>query len=182
MSDEFDGIDLDKERERRAAEREGKRKPFPIRMGGETVATLPVEFPLDVIEPLRAIDQDLALLLRSAMGMAGGEDPMAATRLVIDLLASNPRLPTMFVDTIAECGTRLLGEDGMAALIAYRPTREDVAALLGAVSRFYGLSLGEASASSPSPETGGETSSATSSGTTESTPEASGRSRPKKAS
>jgi hypothetical protein len=181
MSD-LDILDLDADRERRAAEREGGNKGLPIRMGGRVVATLPPEFPMDVIEPLRAVDQDLALLLRQAMMMAQGGDTLNATGLVIDLLAANPNLPSIFLDTIRECGTRLLGEEGIEALIEYRPSKDDLAALAKGVSRYYGFSLGEASPSSTSPEAGGETSSATSSESTDSTPEDSGKPRRKKAS
>jgi hypothetical protein len=175
-------LDLDAKREQRAAAREGNGEPLSIKMGGKIVATLDPEFPLDVLEPLRAIDQDLALLLRQAITMAQGGDTINATGLVIDLLASNPRLPTIFLDTLRECAVRLFGEEGVAALIEFRPSREDIGELAKGVSRFYGLSLGEASPSSASLETDGETSSATSSGTTDSTPVASTPKRRRKAS
>lgn len=175
-------LDLDADRERRAAEREGKDAGLPIRMGGQIVATLPPEFPLDVIEPLRAIDQELALLLRQAMQMAQGEDAMNATALVIDLLAASPNLPSTLIDTLRESGVRLLGEDGLTAFVEYRPTAKDVAVLVKGVAGYYGFSLGEASPSSTSPEPDGQTLSATSSGTTDSTPEVSTKRTKKKAS
>jgi len=175
-------LDLDEKREQRAAAREGKNEPLEVKAGGRVIATLEPEFPLDVLEPLRAVDQDLALLLRQALTMAQGGDTLNATGLVIDLLAMNPKLPTIFLDTVRECATRLFGADGVDALIDFRLRREDLAELAKGVASFYGLSLGEASDSSDSPESGGETSSVTSSASTDSTPAVSGRPRKKKAS
>jgi hypothetical protein len=182
MADDIFVLDLDADRERRSAEREGKNAGLPIRLGGRVVSTLPAEFPLDVIEPLRKIDQDLALLLRQAIQMSQGENALDATALVIDLLASNPNLPSTFLEVLNDCGTRLLGEEGLEALVAYRPTIGDVVALVKGVAGYYGFSLGEASESSELPESDGETLSVTSSGTTELTPAASTSARAKKAS
>jgi len=182
MSDEF-VLDLDADRERRAAEREAKNVGLTIRLGGKQIAVLPPEFPLDALEPLRRVDQDIAMLLRQLYQMSEKEsDSVAAAALVVDLLAYNPNLPSMFLDVMRECGNRLIGEDGVQALIDYRPTSGDLAALVKGVSEYYGLRLGESPESSELPEISGETSSATSNDSTESTPAASTRSRKRKAS
>lgn len=176
--DDFFDLDLDAARKQRAAEREGKKRDLPIRFGGEVIATLPVEMPVDVLAPLRNLDGDLTLLLREAMGAAkgggSGEARWNATELVIDILASNPRLPVTALDTFAEVARGLFGEDGYAALVANRPTAQDFAVLVKGVFRFYGLTLGEASPSSDSSTDDGRTSSGTSSTTSDSTPEPSG--------
>ena len=70
--DDFFDLDLDAARKQRAAEREGKKRDLPIRFGGEVIATLPVEMPVDVLAPLRNLDGDLTLLLREAMGCFEG--------------------------------------------------------------------------------------------------------------
>lgn len=180
MSDTPIGLDLDAQREDRAAAREGSNEAWPIIIGGNVVATLPVELPIDVFAPLRSIDSDIALLLRTAMDQARREqsDSAAASRwdatgLVIDLLASNPDLPTTVVDVVTKVASNLLGEEGLAAFMATRPSGQDVAALVQGVFVYYGVSLGESSPSSDSQETGGETSNQTSNSDTNSTSEAS---------
>lgn len=177
MSDEY-GIDLDKERAARAAAREAKGQEFPIRLGGQVVATLPAELPLDALAPLRDLDSDITLLLRTAMraarGGTEGQERWEATELVVDLLAANPALPLAVIDTVTAITRNLVGDDGYAALVEARLSREDVAALAKGVFRFYGLSLGESSAPSASPEGSGTTSPGTSSTTSDSTPEVSG--------
>ena len=178
MSDDLI-LDLDSARQQRAAQREGKKQPLPIRVGGETIATLPVELPVDVLAPLRNLDGDLTLLMREAVNAqrngSTAESKMDVTELVIDLLANNPRLPVNALDTFAEVAKGLLGDDGYATLIAQRLSGQDIAFLVKGVFRFYGLTLGEASPSSDSPTgVSGGTSSGTSSITSDSTPEGSG--------
>lgn len=175
MSDDLSmSLDLDAARKQRAAEREGKKRDLPIRLGGQDIATLPVELPVDVLAPLRNLDGDLTLLLREAMATTKrGDDATArwdATELVVDILASNPRLPVTALDTFGQVAKNLLGEDGFAALMEQRPTGQDVAFLVKGVFRFYGLTLGEASPSSDSStDDSGRTSSGTSSTTSDST-------------
>ena len=79
------------------------------------------------------------------------------------------------LDTFRQVAANLLTEDGLAALLANRPSGQDVAFLIKGVFRFYGVTLGEASPSSDS-STGdsGGTSSGTSSTTSDSTPATSG--------
>lgn len=178
MSDDLDILDLDADRASRAAQREGKGASLPIRFGGEKIADLPVELPLDVLLPLREIDEDLALMFRTVMQMAsqqtGEASRMDATNLVVDLLVSNPNLPTVMLDTAAQIGRNLLTVEGYDKFIAQRPSREDIGALIKGVFRYYGVSLGEASAPSDSSDSGGATSNTTSSSTSDSTPEVSG--------
>lgn len=180
---DFMSIDLDEERERRAASREVKATEFPIRFGGEVVATIPTELPLDVLAPLRRLDEEITLLLRSVMTMMNKsreeQERWDATSLVVDILAANPQLPTTVVEVIEDMCQRLLGEDGLAALMAKRPSKDDMAFLAKRLLSFYGFSLGESQPSSDSSTEeaadGGETSKPTLPTTTpESTSEASG--------
>jgi hypothetical protein len=177
MSDDnFEVLDLDAERKTRAAEREGKQRPLPIRFGGEEIAVLPVELPIDVLAPLRNLDGDLTLILRQAMQARNtGQDTAATTDLVVDVLASNPALPVTALDTITKVARNLFTDEGFERLLAQHPSGQDYAALVKGVFRFYGLSLGEASPSSGSSTDGrGATSPGTSSTTSASTPDASG--------
>jgi hypothetical protein len=171
-------IDLDHERKQRAAEREGKRQPLPIRLGGQVIAELPVELPVDVLAPLRNLDDSLTLILRTSMQMVKADADAQAkwdgTELIVDLLAANPTLPTDVLDVIRKVAENLLSPEGVAAFLAFRPSPEDMTALAKGVFRFYGVTLGESLPSSDSSTDSGRTSSGTSSGTSESTPEVSG--------
>lgn len=146
-------IDLDNDRQRRAAAREVSEGP-PIRFGGEVIATLPTELPLPVLAPLRKLDEEITLLLRQVMtvmnGSAEARERWDATSLVVDILAANPTLPTTVVDVIAEMGALLLTQDGWDALMAQGLTREDFTFLAGRIMGFYGFTLGELSPPSPS--------------------------------
>lgn len=183
MSDEF-VIDLDQERHSRAAAREGRNSPIPIRLGGEQVAVLPVELPLDVFAPLRDMDEDLTMLLRQIMKVyqaqvgnrqqADAAVAWESADVIIDLLAANPSLPVNVIDTIKNMSINLLTPEGYTALMAKRPSTNDLAALARLAFRLYGVSLGESSSSTgSSSESGGATSSTTSSTTSDSTPDAS---------
>lgn len=173
---DLDVIDLDAERALRAAQREGKRKPVPIRVGGETIAVLPVELPLDVIEPLRSLDSDITLVLRYAVQayQGQGQQRMDAAETVVDLLASNPNLPVNVLDAITMIARNLLGNEGFEKFKASRPSGNDIVALAKGVLRFYGVSLGESLPPSDSSTPAGEISNTTSEPTSASTPETSG--------
>lgn len=180
---DFLGIDLDAERETRAAEREVKADTFPIRFGGEVVAHIPTELPLDVLAPLRTLDASITILLRSivtAMRQTeAAQQRMDAAELIVDVLAATPSLPTDIVEVVTEMGRRLMGTEGLDAFLSKRPSVRDVVTLVTRLAPFYGLTLGESRPSSPSSteEDGsdGETSKPTSLGTTPaSTPEDSG--------
>lgn len=185
MSDfDFTEINLDDERRRRAAQREGQGRPadgVPLIAGGGTVAVLPHEFPLGALAPLRDLDEEITIVLRAVMQAwrAGAQNAGAtldAASLIVDMLAVNPRLPTSLLDVLSRIGTDVIGADGFARLMAAELSREDYGFMLGKVMGFYGLSLGESSVPSGTATEGtGDPSSLTSSGsTTDSTPDASG--------
>lgn len=176
--DGLDVIDLDKARKQRAAEREGKQQSLPIRVGGQVVAELPVELPVDVLAPLKDLDESITLVLRTSMKMYGADADARArwdgTELIVDLLAANPTLPVDVLNVLRKVAVNLLSESGYDALMASRPSPEDLSYLAKGVFRFYGVTLGEVSPSSDSSTDSGRTSSTTSSVTSESTPEVSG--------
>lgn len=175
--DEFDGLDLDQERQVRAAQREGKKTELPIRIGGQIIATLPIELPFEVLTPLRKIDDTIALVLRQGMTLASDNAAAAkweATELVVNMLASTPDLPVKIVEVIEEITTNLLTPEGLEKLRAAKPSVPDLRALALGILRWYGVSLGEASPSSDSSTDGGGTSLTTSSTNSDSTPEESG--------
>lgn len=172
-------IDLDAERAKRAAEREGKGIDGGIRLGGQIIATLPVELPVDVLAPLQTIDTSITLILRSAMSAykAQGEGDAAAawdsTQLIVDLLALTPTLPTDMIAVLHQCGENLFGTEGYTALRNAHLSLPDVGVLAKGVFAFYGMTLGEASTSPESSENDGATLSSTSPDTSDSTPEGS---------
>jgi hypothetical protein len=178
MTDELDVLDLDAARKSRAAQREAKDQPQPIVFGGEVVAYLPVELPLNVIAPLREIDDTIAIVIRQALALAKNTDDARArweaSELVVDMLAATPDLPIKLVDVVTKIAVNLLTQEGLDAFMAVRPSIQDIAAFVKGVFRHYGVSLGEALPSSDSPTGDGGTSLSTSSPDSNSTPEASG--------
>lgn len=178
MSDEFEGLDLDQERQVRAAAREGQKKELPIKINGEVIATLPAELPFGVITPLRKIDDTIALVIRQGMTLVSDQEKAAkweATELVVNMLASNEDLPTKVVEVIEEISVNLLTRDGLDKFMAAKPSVPDLKALALGIFAYYGVSLGEASPSSDSSTGDGGTSPTTSSTNSDSTPEGSGR-------
>jgi hypothetical protein len=168
-----DVIDLDAAR---AARREAQTRQPRVRLNGVDYP-LPVEFPIDVLTPLLGVGLDLGLVARLAADAVNADDPQAqrnAIGLVLDILVATPELPIQAIDAAQAITRNLLGQDGYDALVAMRPSREDLTILIGGVFRLYGVSLGEASPSADSSTSGGATSNETSSDTTESTPETSG--------
>lgn len=162
----------------RAARREAQGEQLPIVFGGQTIAVLEAEFPLDVLAPVQDINLDLALLVQQAIqaATATGADAQAANvELIVNILAANPQLPREFVAAVQDMGKRLLGPEGYAAFIAQRPTPWDVAALISALFTWYGTTLGEFWRSSTSSTNDGRTSNTTSGSTaSDSMPEGSG--------
>jgi hypothetical protein len=174
----FEGLDLDALRDARTAQREGQKKPLPIRMGGQVICTLPVELPLSVITPLREIDDTIALVIRQAMTLATNKEAGAkweASSLVIDMLAATPDLPVKVVEVVESISRSLLTDSGVEQFMAAKPSLPDIAALAKGILAYYGVSLGEASPSSDSSTDGGGTSPTTSNTNSDSTPEASGQ-------
>jgi hypothetical protein len=143
----------------RAARREGRGETLVIRFGGEPIAEIGAEFPLDVLEPFADVNLDLALLIRQAIDLSQAEDQTAQLStldMLVSVLAANPQLPREFIGAVQEAGRRLLGVDGYAKLVAQRPSPWDVAALLKHLMNWHGVSLGESSSSS-TPSAGGGT-------------------------
>jgi hypothetical protein len=161
-------IDLDAHR---AARREAKGDAPLLRLGGQTV-TLPVELPLDVFEPLTTVNVDLALVLSLAMNADGPDRDAAVIRTFVDLVAANPELLHEVLGAAKEITRRVVGDEGYAALIEWRPTLDDAKYLLIHLGKVYGISLGESSPSTDSQSSDGGTSNPTSNTTTpDSTPE-----------
>lgn len=166
-------IDLDADR---AARLEALPEPPKIRLNGN-LHDLPLEVPLDVFSPLKTLDFDLPLLVKTAMDAVTGETgdtQREATDLVINLLVANPNLPRDLLDAIEDMGRRFLGDVAFDDLLAFRPSKEDLGVLVKGLFVNYGVSLPEASSPSESSEGDGTTSKPTSSTTTESTSGGSG--------
>lgn len=177
MSDDFDGLDLDALRDARAAEREGKQKDLPIRIRGDVIVRLSPELPLDVLTPLRAIDDTIALVIRQAMTLATDQEAASkwqATELVVDMLSTHEDLPVKVLEVIEQISRNLLTSEGVDKFMAAKPSVPDIKALALGIFRWYGVSLGESSPSSDSSTDGGGTSATTSDTNSGSTPEVSG--------
>jgi len=158
----------------RAARQEARGETLPITLGGQAIATLGAEFPLDVLEPLADINLDIALLMQQAVAAAQANDNSANVELIVNILAANPDLPREFLAAVKEIARRLLGDEGYAAFVAARPSPWDVGALVSVLFQWYGVSLGESSGSSDASSTGGATSNMTSGTTAASMPATSG--------
>lgn len=152
-------LDLDA---RRAAAREAREAPA-LTLGGQRIE-LPIELPIDVLEPLLEVKADVSVLIRQVLDARDNEDGagMAVMGAVLDMLIVNPSLPRELIDAIKEMVRRLAGDDGYAALLAFRPTAPEIKELAGWAIRQYGVGLGEASPSSDSSEGTGTTSKPTS--------------------
>lgn len=178
VAPDSDVIDLNASR---AARREGKAKNVTVRFG-EAVLTLPPEFPLDCLSPLREVNLDLGMVVASpnpeqmlrdlvtARPQVAIEAMDAAKAVLEELLCScEPE------DIRDEATYKLLHRQhdvdacGWALFVAERPSGQDIIALGRGLLAAYGLSLGEALTSSDSAGSGGATSKQTSSGTTSST-------------
>ncbi|WP_371500307.1 hypothetical protein OG871_27585 [Kitasatospora sp. NBC_00374] len=181
------GIDLDAARKRRLAAAADKARAAkaeytvgeePIILGGAQVAVLPAELPLEVWQPLIGVPY-LPLLLRKLVEAAQskGEQQAEAAGLIVDVLGSEPGLPSDLIAAAGEMGRRLLGEDGYTRLMAERPSHSDVLELVRFAWTKYmggGAGLGELIGPSETPSNAGTTSKPTSSASTTSTPGASG--------
>lgn len=162
------------ERRAKAAEREVNAAGEPIILDGETIATLPNELPFNAVKPLRKINDEIALLLRQALSMQRGGDTFDGIQLVLDLLATNAHLPETLIEVAHDMGEGLLGEDGLAKLLAVPDLSvPDIAALIGGIFDHFGASLGESLRSADSSQSDGSKPGPTSNGSTASTSEAS---------
>ncbi|GAA2746170.1 hypothetical protein [Kitasatospora cinereorecta] len=181
------GIDLDAARARRLATAADKARTAkaeytvgeePVIFGGAEVAVLPAELPLEVWQPLVGIPY-LPLLLRKLVEAAQskGEQQAEAAGLIVDVLGSEPSLPSDLIAAFGEMGRRLLGADGYSRLMAERPSHSDVVELARyAWSKYMGggAGLGELIGPSETPSNAGTTSKPTSSASTSSMPAVSG--------
>lgn len=164
-------MDLDAARRARQAKKGG---PEPLVFGGETIAVLPAEFPLDVLEPLiQGVNLDVALLVASIMDALEAEkrdkSGMALVKLIVEMLVQNPRLPAELLTAGKEMLKRLIGETGYEAFVAERPSREDLAEFItGLLAKYGWKDIGDVLGESSEPDDGspdGKTSTPTS-GTT----------------
>ncbi|MEW9530757.1 hypothetical protein [Microbispora sp. NPDC049125] len=145
-----------------------------------TIAEISAEFPLDLLEPLQALNVDFALLVRQAFELINATEDngnVATLSMLVDVLVLNPHLPSELLAAVKEMGKRLLSEDGYALLMAQRPSPWDIGALVSDLFAWYGVSLGESSPSSES-STNGAISNTTSETASASTPEVSGDTPP----
>lgn len=162
---EFD-FDFDKNR---AARREARQRVPALRIAGQRYE-LPLELPVDVLEPLADLNMDVSLLIRQVLDVRkqavedGEAQNEALLGAVIDMLVVNPSLPRELVAAVKEMAQRLLGPSGYTALAAARPTVPDLGAVMKYIAAQYGVGLGEASRSSDSSDGSGTTSSLTSGG------------------
>lgn len=144
-------------------------RTYPITAGDKTIATLGPELPLAVLEPLKAIDQELSLLFNKVLSAINADLTQAEiASQVMDFLVAYPDLPAKAVRIIGDVGKNLLGEEGFAEFLALRPSLQDVMALTSGITGWYGVSVGESSGSSDSAEEpDGTTSTPTSDDTSE---------------
>ncbi|MFD9948749.1 hypothetical protein ACFWYW_47140 [Nonomuraea sp. NPDC059023] len=142
-------MDLDAARRARTTT---KGDPEPLVLGGQTICMLPTELSLDVLEPLTAVNVDIALLIRNVIDAFKSdnaeESGLKLLDAVVDLVVLNPKLPAELVAAAKEMLRRLLQDDGYEAFVAERPSKEDVAELVRGLFRKYGWGLGESKPSS----------------------------------
>ncbi|WP_433541989.1 hypothetical protein ACQP10_38200 (plasmid) [Streptosporangium sandarakinum] len=174
-------LDLDAERNERMeaarAARGEEAGPEPVRLGGQVIALLPAELPIDVLEPITRVKVDTALLFRSVMDAYKSRDEAESTAALVDMLVDlvimNPDLPAELVEAVKEMGRRILGADGYEKFVAARPSLQDGGALIKGLAKKYSMSSGKSSPSSAT-LSGGTTSTPISATTSESTSTASG--------
>lgn len=174
------GLDLYKERAKRSSGFDAASpSTYPITAGDLKIAELGKELPLHVLEPVKDITSELVLLVAAFYeGVRGQKSQEEVAGEILDFFAAYPSLPTTAVDILNSMGTRLLGEEGMAAFMSLRPSLQDVLALLRGLGEWYGLSAGESSGSPELSTEPGTTSTTTSVPTLESTPEDSSQTPP----
>lgn len=163
-----------KEADQAAREQLGETLPLFFEPG-RVFATLHAELPLAAFAPLRTIDVDVAYLVRKVwdLATANTKDEEASRAVVVgtflDLLMSNPDLPSTLIDAIVKIAQVLMTPEGYAGFLAEDPSVDDVREIVLTLWSWYGASLGKVVSSLPS-SSDGETSNATSSASTESTP------------
>lgn len=171
-------IDLDTHKAARAARREGAGAGVAVRFGGQDF-TLPAELPASTLFVLIDGNMDLAGLIRAAVGVwtdqgADAADREVAGSLVIEALMNQPSLPLEVLAAVRTAVADLFGQEQWARFNDLCPSLADLGVLLTALWAEYGVSLGEAFASSEPSPNGGTTSRPTSPAGTASTPAAPG--------
>ena len=138
-------------------------RTFPITAGDVHIATLGPELPLTVLEPLRQIDEEIALLFSKVLSARRLSQAEVAD-MVMDFLIAYPDLPSKAVKIIGDIGVNLFGQDGWDALMGLHPSLQDGLTLLSGITEWYGVDLGESSGSddSSTDPAGGTTSTPTS--------------------
>lgn len=143
---------------------------YEIDAGDLHIASLGPELPLTALEPIGRIDTELVLLFQKVLQAAQGataKDALAAE--IMDFLIAYPDLPSKAISISIDIGRNLFGEDGLANFLSIHPSLQDVIALVGGVTKHYGIDLGESSGSSEQSDDpdGGTTSTPTSDDTAE---------------
>lgn len=162
-------IDLDSERQARAARREGAGQHVEIAIAGESFR-LPAELPVTVLERLLDPDVEISQMLILAL-RAYQQGSEQAGEIIIRTLSDQPDLPLGFLRAVMSAVELLFGTDEWARFQAADPSAQDVIALIKGLFTSYGVGLGEAFSSPASSEIAGSTPSPTSSGSTGSTSE-----------
>lgn len=174
-----------------ASKREARGKAPEFTTKGERFA-LPVELPIDVLEPLTDVSQDVALLLQDAVratrGDATADDRERAGELILLTLVANPEMPRQVVDAAKRACGRLFCDEGptvevgegdeaktverdvdshgtdcqWSRFVRTRPTVDKARVLAPWIFREYGVSLGEVFAPPAAAESSGQTSKRTS--------------------
>jgi hypothetical protein len=164
-------IDLDGQRELRAAQREGAASGLVVRFAG-TEYQLPPELPAAVLDPVLGGQVDLTELVRlAAVAMQDSDDRNIET--VVSTLVARPDLPTSVLTAVHAFLRSLFGER-WAEFWAAGPSLVDLANLIAGIFRSYGVGLGESFGLTGSSSNDGQTSSPTSNGSTPSMPGGSG--------
>jgi hypothetical protein len=169
-------IDLNARRAARAARREAGGGPVTVPFG-DAIYELPAELPAAVLMPLLDGDLDLAWLMKGAFDAYRGAKPSEQDKmadLVVEGLITNPTLPVDVLRAIRSGLEELFGAEQWSRFWNSIPSLPDIVELIKGCWEVYGVSLGEAFASSASSSSGGATSNPTSNGSTSSMPAVAG--------
>jgi hypothetical protein len=166
-------IDLNAARKARAARREGGSGPIPVHLGKDTY-NLPREVPAELLDRLLDPEVEIARLLILAVRQFQNSRSEDMGEVIVDILSAAPDLPFGIVRAIKDAVRFLFGDEQWAAFEAQKPSLEDEWELLQGLVKTYGVSLGEAFASSKPSDPAGATSKPISNVSTTSMPEASG--------
>lgn len=158
-------IDLDAERQARAAKREGAGEAVDIALCGEQFK-LPAELPLAVLERLLDPDVEISQMLILAL-RAFQQGSEQSGDVIIRTLTAQPDLPLGFVRAVVSALDLLFGPDQWARYQAVNPSAQDTIALVRGLLAGYGVGLGEAFSSPELSESAGSTPKPTSAASTD---------------